>query len=84
MNLADVLLRCKPGRAPSIEVDDRGSGGWDRVNNNSFSTVIEIMFKASADGIAGIVTVPFGGTTKSFNGGEGSQCIGSVGVRFSY
>jgi hypothetical protein len=38
----------------------------------------------SADGIAGIVTVPFGGTTNSFNGGEGSQCIGSVGVGFSY
>ena len=38
----------------------------------------------SADEIAGIVTVPFGGTTKSFNGGEGSQFIGSVGVGFSY
>ena len=38
----------------------------------------------SADGIAGIVTVPFGGTTKSFNGGEGSQFIGSVGAGFSY
>jgi uncharacterized protein (TIGR02001 family) len=54
--------------------------------------------------IAGIVTVPLGGTTsfgawnvhvggeyqklgdttKSFNGGEGSQFIGSVGVGFSY
>jgi hypothetical protein len=54
--------------------------------------------------IAGIVTVPFGGTTnfgawnvhfggeyqklgdtpKSFNGGESSQFIGSVGVGFSY
>jgi len=36
--------------------------------------------------IAGIVTVPpgLGETAKTFNGGDCSQFIGSVGFRFSY
>jgi hypothetical protein len=69
-----------------------GSQVWARAAdpNPGASTITgNIDFLNRSMFIAGIVTVPFGGTTHvgAWNvhfGGEGSQFIGSVGVRLSY